>query len=194
MARTPSKKKPSRSIAGIRHSRQHVHVSESNVLLPNSKGYRHGSHGPPGSQRAPIPLVGDQNNERRHDPNIRHFCNAPPGGSTSASNAANSTTRKRDDDVIEIDSSPSTVADEGEHPLQQLVAYHGDEEPEDVQIKRALLKSRMAELLKRKSNSSVLGFSPDHYKSLIIGLMGPSPEFPCCDELIAMALQADPVG
>ena len=100
--------------------------------------------------------------------------------------------------IIELDDSPPTLAEGGEHlgehPLQQLVSYRGDEEPEDVQIERALLKSRMVELLKRKSNSSYLGFPPEHYKSLIIGLLGPSPEFPRRDELIAMALQVDPPG
>ena len=83
----------------------------------------------------------------------------------------------------------------GEHPLQLLVAYRGDEEPEDVQIKRALLnKSRMVELMERKSNSNVLGFLPDHYKSLFFGLLGPSPKFPRRDDLIVMALQADASG
>ena len=97
-----------------------------------------------------------------------------------------------------VDASPPTVAEGGqhlgEHSLQQLVAYRGDEEPEDVQVKRALLKSRMIKLMKRNSNANFLGFPAEHYKSLLFGLLGPSPEFLCRDELIAMALQADPSG
>ena len=89
-----------------RDSRQHV------LFLLNSKGHRRGSHGPLGSQRARIPLDDDnydKNNTRLYDPNIRHFCNAPPSGSASASNAANSTARKRDDDIIVLDALPFTV-------------------------------------------------------------------------------------
>ena len=203
MARTPSKKNPSKrhGRSGPRDSRQHVHAAGSNLFLPNSKGHRRGSHGPPGSQRAPIPLDGDnhvKNNARLRDPNVRRFCNVRPSGSASTSNAVKSTSRKRDDDVIVLDDSPPAVAEggehPGEHPLELLVAYRGDEEPEDVQIQRVLLKSRMIELMKRKSNANFLGFPADHYKSLLFGLLGPSPEFLCRDELIAMALQADPSG
>ena len=203
MARTPSKKKSSKrhGRSGPRDSCQHVHAAGSNLFLPNSKGHRHGSHGPPGSQRAPIPLDGDnhvKNNARLRDPNLRRFCNVRPSGSTSTSNAVKSTSRKRDDDVIVLDDSPPAVAEggehPGEHPLELLVAYRGDEEPEDVQIQRALLKSRMIRLMKRKSNANFLGFPADHYKSLLFGLLGPSPKFLRRDELIAMALQADPSG
>ena len=114
MARTPSKKKPSRrhGRSGPRDSRQHVHAAGSNLFLPNSKDHRRGSHGPPGSHRAPIPLDDDnlvKNNARLRDPNIRHFCNVPSSGSASASNATNSTARKRDDDIIVLDALPFTV-------------------------------------------------------------------------------------
>ena len=131
-----------------------------------------------------------------HDPNIFHFCNVLPSESASAFNTEKPTAMKPNDKVIELDTLSSTVAEEGEHlgehPFQQLVAYRGNEEPEDLQIKHALLKSRMTELLKRKANANALEFQLNHYKSLMIGLVGPSPEFLCRDELITMALQADP--
>ena len=44
--------------------------------------------------------------------------------------------------------------------------------------------------MKRKANSQILGFQPDHFKSLIESLNGIPPKYERRDQLAAMALQA----
>ena len=76
---------------------------------------------------------------------------------------------------------------DGHHQLREFISYHGDENP-DVHICQALLKSRMVEQMKRKANSQILGFQPDHFKTLIESLNGISPKYERRNQLVAMAL------
>ena len=96
-------------------------------------------------------------------------------------------------ETIVIDDSPE-VGGGGNGTLRQILTYRGDENPNDVEVKKALLQSKMLEQLKKNSNAKVLGFTPQHLKFLIESLSGDPPKYDRRSELVAMSLQADQSG
>ena len=97
-----------------------------------------------------------------------------------AKTASASTYRNRDNGVVVLNG----VDGSG---LRELNTSQGDKNP-DVVLGRALLESKMVKQLKKKSNTHMLGFTPDHYKELVEILNGFPPAYSQRDQFIAMAL------
>jgi hypothetical protein len=183
MGRTPSKKKRcggTAKRAGPRDPRQHVY---SAGVLPISTGRRRGTHGGKSVERRGFSLPPIIN---RNADAVIEIDSSGDGGVARAGTAVSLLhSNNSGDEAVVVTKSKSS----SHRQLRDLISYHGDENP-GVHVRQALLKSRMVEQMKRKANSHILGFQPDHFKTLIDSLNGIPPKCERRDQLAAMAMQA----
>ena len=98
---------------------------------------------PPRSQRAPL-LINNANSTHHNNDNTIDFTNVPSNKRSSNSINISSCAGKSTANAMDTDSTPlpPVTLGEQEHCLRQLVRYKGDKYPENVLIKKTLLKSK----------------------------------------------------